>query len=54
METKDENSCVPIASSHASDLICSGKAVFIWCLPIAALPRLRDRIRMGHESSVRR
>ncbi|HEX4002881.1 MAG TPA: hypothetical protein VHX36_09535 [Candidatus Acidoferrales bacterium] len=37
METKAANSSVSIASSHAKDLICSGKAVFIWYVPIAAL-----------------
>ena len=37
METKEANSSVSIAFSHANDLICSGKALFIWYLPIAAL-----------------
>lgn len=37
METKEANPPVSIASSHANDLICSGKAVFIWYVPIAAL-----------------
>ena len=37
METKEANSSVSIASSHANDLICSGKALLIWYLPIAAL-----------------
>lgn len=26
-----------VPSSHVNDLICSGKAVFLWYLPIAAL-----------------
>jgi len=37
METKEANSSVSIASSHVNDLICGGKALFIWYLPIAAL-----------------